>query len=191
MIIVVARGRTGSRIPMEMLSDLDLGKVSDVYDPLPSEPLWGVWKGLGQNIGRNGRWDFHAAGEPSEAQRAVIIEHMAHREAVKSSPIGFPWVSRIFPEAWYIHLTRDTEAVVRKYQPPIDDLRFFNIPPYFKDSRISWDYCQKIVEATPKPEKWMNVTYEDLVVNHESTASLMEDFLGKKLQRVEVHTRSL
>lgn len=50
----------------------------------------------------------------------------------------------------------------------------------------SWKYQYEIVRATPEPERFMLVRYEDLVNDLDSSMRRLEDFLDLPLARIVI-----
>jgi hypothetical protein len=72
-----------------------------------------------------------------------------------------------------------------------DDLKDFGVDyPPTEDMRlrraISWKYQYDLVKATPKPDHWLEVRFEDFVLRQEETLAKLEDFLEMKLARIVV-----
>ena len=53
--------------------------------------------------------------------------------------------------------------------------------PEIEDERlrraISWKYQYDLVKSTPKPERWIEVRFEDFVLKQDETLERLEDFL--------------
>ena len=56
---------------------------------------------------------------------------------------------------------------------------------------ISWKYQYDLVKATPKPEHWLEVRFEDFVLRQEETLARLEAYLGFKLARVPVQVETV
>ncbi|SVC15437.1 uncharacterized protein METZ01_LOCUS268291, partial [marine metagenome] len=61
----------------------------------------------------------------------------------------------------------------------------------FERRAISWKYQYDLVEATPKPAKWMEVRFEDFILHQERELKRMEQFLGFDLGRIVVRPDSV
>ena len=77
-----------------------------------------------------------------------------------------------------------------------DDLADFGIEYERTDDirrrrAISWKYQYELMKATPKPEKWMLVRFEDFVLKQEEVLRELEAFLGFELGRIVVRSESL
>jgi hypothetical protein len=94
-----------------------------------------------------------------------------------------PWLVRLLPKMRYIFWIRDArDAVLGNHVT--DDLSIFNIPhdvspdanPYLARS-VSWMYQVAIVNATPKPENWLVVRFEDFVLRQEEELRKLRAYL--------------
>ena len=56
---------------------------------------------------------------------------------------------------------------------------------------ISWKYQYDIVKATPRPANWIEVRFEDFVLQQEATLKRLEAFLGFPLSRIIVRPDSI
>jgi hypothetical protein len=56
---------------------------------------------------------------------------------------------------------------------------------------ISWKYQHDLVKATPKPEHWLEVRFEDFILRQEETLARLEVFLGIKLAKIPVQPESV
>ena len=72
-----------------------------------------------------------------------------------------------------------------------DDLAKFGIDyPRTDDERrrraVSWKYQYDLMQSTPKPRHWLEVRFEDFVLDQEATLKRLEAFLGFDLARIIV-----
>ncbi len=101
----------------------------------------------------------------------------------------------MFPDIRYIFWIRNPrDCIIGGHIT--DDLQEWGIPcPAEDDLRlrraISWKYQYDLVRATPKPEKWIEVRFEDFVTNQEETLQRLEDFLEIKLARIPVNPEAV
>ena len=56
---------------------------------------------------------------------------------------------------------------------------------------ISWKYQYELMKATPKPEHWMLVRFEDFVLQQERVLGSLERFLGFELGWIVVRPDSI
>jgi hypothetical protein len=114
---------------------------------------------------------------------------------IPETTLVFPWIERIFPEIKYIFWIRNPRDCILGGHLT-DDLRDFGISyPVSEDERlrraISWKYQYDLVQAMPKPEHWIEVRFEDFVLNQDETLARLEDFLGMKLAKIDVRPESV
>ena len=48
-----------------------------------------------------------------------------------------------------------------------------------------------MVKATPKPEHWIEVRFEDFVLRQDATLARLEDFLGFELAKIPVNPEAV
>ena len=101
----------------------------------------------------------------------------------------------MFPDASYIYWVRDPRDVIAG-RHRTDDLADFDIPyDHTEDLRerraTSWKYQREIVKATPRPARWIQVRFEDFILDQERTLRLLEEYLGFPLARIEVRPESI
>ena len=79
----------------------------------------------------------------------------------------YPWMIRMYPDMHYIFWIRNPrDCIIGSHKT--DDMRDFGIQyPETDDERlrraISWKYQYDLVKSTPKPERWIEVRFEDFV----------------------------
>ena len=56
---------------------------------------------------------------------------------------------------------------------------------------ISWQYQYEIVKATPKPQNWIVVRFEDFVRQQDATLQRLEAYLGFPLARIIVRPEAV
>jgi hypothetical protein len=105
--------------------------------------------------------------------------------------LAYPWIVRMLPAVRYVHIVRDPRDGLLKSHRNTDDLRRCNVRCPELDDELarrvaSWKYQYDIVRATPQPDHFISVKFEDLVLDHESTMQRLEDFLGIPLARIVI-----
>jgi len=207
LIIILGRGKSGTRIPSHLLqaSDVYMGRVVNVAgDKTPHNKLNNAAKFAGLYVDHIAgyQWNFDRAIHtpiPQEFTKmmdeylADIRNYQTTRDGVAGwkmpeTILTLPFLVRLFPDAYYIHWVRDPRAVIRKAHKT-DDLGRFNIDaPKSEQSQkkraISWLYQWQITQATPKPTRWLQIRFEDFVRDQEAAIQQLEDFLGIPLGRV-------
>ncbi len=126
---------------------------------------------------------------------SVLEEHAKTPDAlvgwkIPETTLVFPWIVRMFPDTKFIFWVRDPrDCVLNRHIT--DDLRTFGIDyPPTDDIRlrraISWKYQAELVKATPRPANWLEVRFEDFVLQQEATLARLEAYLGIPLGRIIV-----
>jgi hypothetical protein len=114
---------------------------------------------------------------------------------IPETTLVYPWIQRLFPEIKYIFWIRNPRDCILGAHLT-DDLLDFGIPyPENEDLRlrraISWKYQYDLVKAMPKPRHWIEVRFEDFVLNQEETLTRLENFLGFPLARIPVNPEAV
>ena len=128
-----------------------------------------------------------------ESVLASTAEHKGWK--IPETTLVFPWIARMFPNTKYIFWIRNPrDCILRGHLT--DDLGSFGIPyPATDDERlrraISWRYQYDLVKATPKPENWLEVRFEDFVQRQEETLARLESFLEIRLARIPIRPESV
>ncbi|MGI6208272.1 MAG: sulfotransferase family protein [Anaerolineae bacterium] len=206
LITIIGRGHGGTRAMSHTLAASgvfmgtpqnrsgDLLPPWDMYEACRVMARYVDWKG---DLG----WDWSALPEmdiPEEFTslirsylRSVLASDATHKGwKIPETTLVFPWIARMFPEAKYIHWVRDPrDSILAAHKT--DDLRDFGIQyPLTDDVRrrraISWKYQDDLVRATPKPENWISVRFEDFVLRQDETLERLSDYLGIKLAKIRV-----
>jgi hypothetical protein len=114
---------------------------------------------------------------------------------IPETTLVYPWITRMYPNIKYIFWIRNPRDCILGHHLT-DDLKDFGIPyPETEDERlrraISWKYQYDLVKATPKPEHWLEVKFEDFVLHQDETLERLEDFLHIKLAKIIVHPEAV
>jgi hypothetical protein len=206
LIVVIGRGHSGTRILAQTLyaSRVFLGnRLNSSGDTVPAQPMYDACRIIGRHVRltRSLSWDFnklHGMRIDPEFKRLVriylkgVLVTRRPRKGWKlpETTLAYPWIVRMFPAAKYVYLVRDPrDCLLRAHLT--DNLSKCNVPcPTTSDEIarrvISWKYQHEIVRATPQPEHFISVKFEDLVLHQDSTVQRMEAFLGIPLARVVV-----
>jgi hypothetical protein len=211
LMTIIGRGHSGTRAMSHTLSasGVYMGEPLNVSgDLLPPGAMYDACRVFAQYVDWHtsgddllGVWDWHAAQnmEIPEAFLTLITEYL---QSVTASPseykgwkipettLVFPWIARIFPDAKYIYWVRDPRDGILA-QHKTDDLRDFGIPylateDIYMRRALSWWYQYCLVKATPKPENWMVVRFEDFVLHQDETLARLESYLGISLAKIPV-----
>lgn len=206
LVTVIGRGHSGTRAMSHTLSQsgVYMGEpLNTSGDLLPAEPMYEACRVMAQAVGwREGmQWDFtklesmpipEKFSQLIHSYLASVLENSSEHRGWKipETTLVFPWIRRLFPEAKYIFWVRNPrDCIVGSHVT--DDMRDFGIQyPSTDDERlrraISWKYQYDLVKATAKPNQWIEVRFEDFVLEQEKTLTRLEHFLGIKLARIPV-----
>lgn len=206
MITIIGRGHSGTRAISHTLSESGVfmgDQLNRSGDLLPPQAMYEACRVMANYVCWRGglEWDFsalHTMEIPTEftdlihAYLKSVLESPAEYKGWKipETTLVFPWIRRLFPDIKYIFWVRNPrDCILGRHLT--DDLKDFGIPyPEAEEVRlrraISWKYQYDLVKATPKPENWIEVRFEDFVLRQEETLARLEDYLGLKLARIPV-----
>ena len=211
LIIVIGRGHSGTRAISHTLyaSGVFMGEnLNRSGDLVPAADMYEACRVFGRYVTWEGdlNWNWDAAMQaeiPGEFNdlldaylRTVLASSSKHRGwKLPETTLVFPWIVRRFPDAKYILWTRNPRDCILGGHLT-DDLRDFGVAyPETLDERrrraISWKYQYDLVAATPKPEKWLEVRFEDFVLRRDGTIGRLEEFLGIELARIPVRPEAV
>ncbi len=216
MITIIGRGHSGTRIISHTLSESGVfmgHPLNKSGDLLPPEAMYEAcrllgpyvhWQAADNNPVGIWNWDkLHTMEIPEEFTRLItsylksVLESDAEHKGWKipETTLVFPWITRMFPDIKYIFWIRNPRDCILG-DHLTDDLSDFNIPyAPTEDERlrraISWIYQYDLVKATPKPQHWIEVRFEDFILKQEETLTRLEDFLGFKLARIPVRSEAI
>ena len=138
---------------------------------------------------------------------------------IPETTLVLPWLVRMFPDIKYIYWVRnprdnilarhitddltdfgirypDVTAFAQERYPHLvqaagaDEARLAEL--YLRLQRaISWQYQYEIVKATPKPQNWIVVRFEDFVRQQDATLQRLEAYLGFPLARIIVRPEAV
>ena len=207
LIIVIGRGHSGTRLISDCLekSGVYMGDTNNSGDHIPPDALYRASYIAGNKIKQIGKyeWDFDGLARtfPPEEYITNIREYSSKiLRNIGKSPSGwklpetilsYPWIVQLFPEAYYIHWTRDPRDALLG-QHITDYLGYWNIPSSYTEesskSKIeSWIYQRRIVEQTPLPQNFIHINFENFVNNQAKELKKLSVFLGIKLKTIEVN----
>jgi hypothetical protein len=206
MVTIIGRGHSGTRVISQTLSAsrVFMGTPLNVAgDLLPPDDMYEACRVLARHVQWYGdlEWDWstlHTMDIPEEFTRLIlnyletVLECPAKYKGWKipETTLIFPWIVRMFPEIKYVMWIRNPRDCI--LGPHItDDLSVFGIQyPTTEDERyrraISWKYQYDLIRATPKPEHWIEIRFEDFILKQAETLARLEDFLSIKLVKVRV-----
>ena len=211
MVTIIGRGHSGTRAISRTLSEsgVYMGEPQNPSaDLIPPQKMYDACRLLARAVHWNGdlSWDWSALHECQIPDEFVELIH-GYLTSVLDSPaehrgwkipettLVYPWIARLFPEIKYIYWIRNPrDSIVGRHKT--DDLADFGVPyPQTEDLRlrraISWWYQYALVHATPRPENWIAVRFEDFCLRQEETLSRLEAYLGIELARVPVRPEAV
>jgi len=206
LVTIIGRGHSGTRAISHTLSasGVFMGEpLNESGDLLPPEAMYDACRVLARSVEWRGglEWDWsalHSGDIPAEFTdllRTYLTSVQGSAAPNKGwkipeTTLVFPWIVRLFPEIKYVFWVRNPrDCILGRHLT--DDLTNFGIPyPPTDDERlrraISWKYQHDLVRATPKPAHWIEVRFEDFVLNQAATLARLEDFLGLPLVTIPV-----
>ncbi len=211
MVTIIGRGHSGTRAISHTLSasGVFMGEpLNQSGDLLPPQDMYDACRVLAQYVQWNGdltwSWDaVHSMAIPDEFTRLIhsyltTVENSPadHRGwKIPETTLVFPWILRMYPDIKYIFWIRNPRDCILGGHLT-DNLTDFGIPyPPTEDERlrraISWKYQYDLMQSTPRPKNWMEVRFEDFVLNQEETLAKIESFLGIKLETIPVHQETI
>jgi hypothetical protein len=206
LITIIGRGHSGTRAMSQTLSASGVfmgSPLNESGDLLPPETMYDACRVLAQHVTWKGglEWDWSRLGSmeiPREftdliaAYLTTVTRASAPRKGWKipETTLVYPWIRRMYPDARYIFWIRNPrDCILGRHLT--DDLRDFGIAyPATDDIRlrraISWKYQYDLVRSVPPPRHWIEVRFEDFVLDQEATLARLEAFLGFPLARIPV-----
>jgi hypothetical protein len=207
LITIIGRGHSGTRAMSHTLarSGVYMGAIQNVSgDMLPPGDLYEACRVFARYVTHLGglRWDFsRVMGMPIDPAFTRLVEsYLApvlsnerfERKGWKlpETTLIYPWILRMFPDAYYIHWVRDPrDSIIGAHLT--DDLADFGVPYERSDDvrlrrAISWKYQRELVKATPPAARMIQVRFEDFVLRQDETVQRLEAFLGFPLVRIPV-----
>jgi hypothetical protein len=211
MVTIIGRGHSGTRAISQTLSasGFFMGEPLNLSaDLLPPQDLYDACRVLAPFVQWNGglSWDWktiHTMAVPDEF-KGLIHRYLTTVETssvenkgwkIPETTLVFPWILRMYPEIKYIFWIRNPRDCILGSHLT-DDLTDFGIPyPPTEDERlrraISWKYQYDLVQSTSKPKHWIEVRFEDFVLKQDETLARIEEFLGIKLVKIQVHPETV
>ena len=205
-VTVIGRGHSGTRAMSQTLSDSGVfmgAPLNPSWDLIPPGDMYDACRVIARHVGWSGglQWDFsrlHAMEIPEEFTRLIrsflksVLAGDAPRAGWKipETTLAYPWIRRMFPDMKYIFWIRNPRDCILNSHVT-DDLGVFHVPYERTDDArlrraISWKYQYDLVKATPRPANWIEVRFEDFVLDQDRTLARLEQFLGIKLVKIPV-----
>lgn len=211
LITVIGRGHSGTRAISHTLaqSGVYMGARCNVSgDLLPPDELYEACRVMARHVVHRGglEWDFSGLHTgPIDPAFVRLVESYLDSVLISDAPrkgwklpettLIYPWLVRMFPDAYYIQWIRDPrDSILGGHLT--DDLADFGIPydrtEDMQEMRaVSWKYQREIMKATPPPKRVTTVRFEDFVLRQEHTLARLEEFLGFSLARIPVRPEAV
>jgi hypothetical protein len=211
LITIIGRGHSGTRAISHTLyaSGVFMGQtINRSGDKVPPDDMYEAARIFARQVQWKGglEWDFTDLAQvpmDAEYERLVtaylrdVVEDKAQHKGWKlpETTLSLPWITRLHPEAYYIYLVRDPRDSILAGHTT-DDLARFGVQypetdDVLEQRAISWKYQYDLVAATPKPERWLTLRFEDFVLHQERELGRLEEFLGFPLGRIVVRPDSV
>ncbi len=208
LITIIGRGHSGTRAISHTLyaSGVYMGQtLNRSGDLVPPEQMYDACRIFAQHVEWQGdlRWNFDKVNSMEIPQAFIdLIEGYLNKVLsdtsdhkgwkIPETTLVYPWIVRMFPDIKYIFWIRNPrDCILGRHIT--DDMNKFGIPyPETDDERlrraISWKYQYDLVKATPRPQNWIEVRFEDFVLDTEKTVRRLEEYLGIPLARIPTRT---
>ncbi len=206
LITVIGRGHSGTRLMSSCLaaSGVYMGaQQNPSSDLIPPDDMYEACRVMAKYVKHQGglQWDFSALHtmpiDPEftrlvESYLSSVLGSDAERRGWKlpETVLVYPWIVRLFPEAYFIHWVRDPRDSIMGGHVT-DDLAAFGVAyepteDLERKRAISWYYQREIVRATPPPAHTLLVRFEDFVLEQERELARLHHFLGFELTPIPV-----
>jgi hypothetical protein len=206
LITIIGRGHSGTRAISHTLyaSGVYMGALLNPSgDLVPPEAMYDACRIAAKYIPWKGglEWDFSQLNQmdiPPEFTDLIhkYLESVLNNKSehkgwkIPETTLIYPWIVRMFPDIKYIFWIRNPRDCILSSHIT-DDLSRFGIEYERTDDvrlrrAISWKYQYDLVKAFPKPANWLEVRFEDFVLNQEDTLDRLEAYLGFDLGRIIV-----
>lgn len=211
LVTVIGRGHGGTRAISHTLSESGVymgAGLNKSGDLIPPKDMYEACRVMSRHVTHLGglKWDFsklHTMPIDPEFTRLIesylssVLASDSDRKGWKipETTLVYPWIARMFPDAYYIHWNRDPrDSILGAHMT--DDLADFDVPYDHTDDlrlrrAISWKYQREIVKATPAPAHTIDIRFEDFVLDRDATLARIEQFLGIPLARIEVNPEAV
>lgn len=211
LITIIGRGHSGTRAISHTLyaSGVFMGNtLNRSGDKVPPGDMYEAAKVFARHVPWQGglQWDFASMVDNAidpEYERLVgeyLADVLGDRSEHKGwklpeTTLSLPWITRMFPDAYYIYLVRDPRDSILAGHTTDDlarfDVRYPETDDVLERRAISWKYQYDLVAATPKPKRWLSLRFEDFVLQQEQELERLETFLGFPLGRIIVRPESV
>ena len=211
LVTIIGRGHSGTRAISHTLyaSGVHMGRLLNRSgDLMPPGKMYDACRVAAKYVDWMGglEWDFSRlinADIPQEFNDLLddfldpVLTEKTQRRGWKipETTLVYPWIVRRFPDAKYIFWVRNPRDCILGQHGTDDMCRFGIDYPLTDDLRLrratSWKYQYDLVRACPKPRNWLEVRFEDFVLDQEATLQRLEAWLGYPLARIIVRPESV
>ena len=190
MIIVIGRGHSGTRVISHTLaqSGVFMGRCNDSGDLVPGNAMYAACHLFARQR------DFKGFVALIELYLETILDSEAEHKGFKipEASLVYPWLVRMYPDAYYIHWVRDPRDCILAWHQT-DNLSDFGLDfPEYENVQlrrvVSWQYQYNLVMDTRKPKHFIRVSFEDFVLQQDRELERLREFLGFELEKIPVHT---
>lgn len=180
----------------------EMGATNPYQDYIPAQMMYEAVREVNKRVVQLDatEWDFSGVFEHelTEKFRCCIADYLAPLSGynqiawkLPEATMAIPWLVRLFPDAYYIHWVRDGRDNILKWHGS-QEFATFSIPAMktddvIHDGAVCWKYHMDLIEAIPKPERWLTVRYEDFVQSQRETVNQMASFVDESLPLIPVH----
>ncbi len=211
LVTVIGRGHSGTRAISQTLSESNvyMGEpLNKSWDLIPPQDMYEACRVFGKYVNYLGnmKWDFSKVlsmdPDPDfvkliESYLSSVLTSDAEKKGWKipETTLVYPWIQKMFPNAYYIHWVRDPrDCILNSHMT--DDLNDFGIDydktdDIRKNRAISWYYQRELVRNTPTAEKQISIKFEDMVFDQDRTLDKLEKFLNIPLVKITMRTDSV
>lgn len=203
-IIIVGRAHSGTRVLPESLqmAGVYMGEHLNVAsDLLPVTHIYAACRIFGKYVQNTApyQWDFQQAVERPIPEVFVqelsqylqpLMESKASKKGWKipENNLIYPWLTRLLPEATFVYWVRHPEGSCAR-MTGMDRLEKWNVPAKrfwihewnYKLRVQSWKYLYDIVKQTPIPKRFIQIKFEDYVLQHDDLRPQLETYLDVPL----------
>ena len=210
LVTVIGRGHSGTRAISQTLSEskIYMGEpLNKSWDLIPPQDMYEACRVFARYVKYLGnmKWDFSKVltmdPDPDfikliESYLFSVLSSNSEKKGWKipETTLVYPWIQKMFPDAYYIHWVRDPRDCILSGHMT-DDLNDFGIEydksdDVRKNRAISW-YYQRACKSTPAAKRQINIRFEDMVFEQDKTIERLEQFLNIPIAKIPMRTDSV
>jgi len=211
LVTVIGRGHSGTRAISQTLSEskIYMGEpLNKSWDLIPPQDMYEACRVFARYVKYLGnmKWDFSKVltmdPDPDfikliESYLFSVLSSNSEKKGWKipETTLVYPWIQKMFPDAYYIHWVRDPRDCILSGHMT-DDLNDFGIEydksyDVRKNRAISWYYQRELVRSTPAAKRQINIRFEDMVFEQNKTIERLEQFLNIPIAKIPMRTDSV